>query len=374
MTQHSEAMQGISTIIKSVGESLQAKPSNVRLLKILWDRVATYSMRFEDQDIAFLGYFLSTLTEDIWFNLMSDASSEINLKVREKFVEDLGTKLVGLSGAFANPDTDAASQRSKLYSLYSEIGSLYWNLLPRIEPQPVKDVKLEPTIPRTPLVEALSRSPVAKCSDHSLTSGVPSKHHIDMDYLLQNMSPKTIGEVSGQYAAEISKLEERGVKIDKLAFFEKPFGPIGPFLFVSSIVEKTNKPAVLIRLKRRTGIEVVKGAELKRGDSVLIVSDIATSGEGIDQAAEVLRRHGAAVTHALVLVNRNQGAKEALKLLADIELVSAFDSEALGYPPGQPTIGPIKTLSRLTNGERSRLEREIGAEQLKKLQSYVFEY
>lgn len=56
----------------------------------------------------------------------------------------------------------------------------------------------------------------------------------------------------------------------------------------------------------------VEGPALHKGDRVVLVDDVATSGKSLVEAKEVLDTMGIAVDRAIVIVDRNEGARESL--------------------------------------------------------------
>ena len=81
----------------------------------------------------------------------------------------------------------------------------------------------------------------------------------------------------------------------------------------------TRKEAKAYGMQRRW-----EGPPLQEGDRAVIVDDVATSGGSLIRSAEVIRTETpATVTQALVIVDREEGATEALKE-AGIELLSLF--------------------------------------------------
>lgn len=67
----------------------------------------------------------------------------------------------------------------------------------------------------------------------------------------------------------------------------------------------------------------IEGPELDKKDVILIIDDIATTGKSLIESARTLRTLGFKVTKALVLVDREEGAKENLNKIG-IELKSVF--------------------------------------------------
>lgn len=68
----------------------------------------------------------------------------------------------------------------------------------------------------------------------------------------------------------------------------------------------------------------IEGPDLKPGARVIVIDDVATTGKAFLHSLEVLRSCGIDVVKAVCLVDRNEGAREAL---ADqnCELLSLFD-------------------------------------------------
>lgn len=58
--------------------------------------------------------------------------------------------------------------------------------------------------------------------------------------------------------------------------------------------------------------KLIEGAILTPEDHVVIVDDVATSGGSLLKAAEEVRKTGAEISKALVLVDREEGARERL--------------------------------------------------------------
>lgn len=95
-------------------------------------------------------------------------------------------------------------------------------------------------------------------------------------------------------------------------------GPVlqGGSLFAYPLASVTGKPTVTARLTEKT-----HGAEGQlegyhpddAGKRVIMLDDVATSGLSILQAIKIVRDHGLLVPFGLVLVDREQGARERLQ-------------------------------------------------------------
>lgn len=73
-------------------------------------------------------------------------------------------------------------------------------------------------------------------------------------------------------------------------------------------------------------MKLIEGPPLGADDKVLMVDDVATTGGSVLKAVAEIRRSGAKVEHAFVLVDRLEGARGALRE-AGIELHAAFTRE-----------------------------------------------
>lgn len=67
----------------------------------------------------------------------------------------------------------------------------------------------------------------------------------------------------------------------------------------------------------------IEGPALKKGDRVVLVDDVATSGKAILEAKEALDKIGVIAQQAIVIVDRNQGAAENLDRVG-LKLESIF--------------------------------------------------
>lgn len=67
----------------------------------------------------------------------------------------------------------------------------------------------------------------------------------------------------------------------------------------------------------------VEGPPLKAGDEVVLIDDVATTGGSLIDAIEILKKDKVSARHALVVVDREEGAKENLAR-AGCALVSIF--------------------------------------------------
>ncbi len=67
----------------------------------------------------------------------------------------------------------------------------------------------------------------------------------------------------------------------------------------------------------------IEGPELKKGDKVVLVDDVATTGKALLEAKDALDKAGVEVLKAIVIVDRDEGAAENLAKVG-LELESIF--------------------------------------------------
>jgi orotate phosphoribosyltransferase len=73
----------------------------------------------------------------------------------------------------------------------------------------------------------------------------------------------------------------------------------------------------------------VEGPALKAGDKVVLVDDVATTGKSLVEAKQVLDSLGVIAEKAIVIVDRNEGARDNLALVG-LKLESIFTLSDLG--------------------------------------------
>lgn len=157
-----------------------------------------------------------------------------------------------------------------------------------------------------------------------LASGAESEFYFNLKPTM--MSPE------GAYLCARGLLEKiRGESVDYVGGLEMGAVPvIAALAAVSDIEGKPVKTFFVRKSAKDHGTrEVVEGlatGESLAGKRVLITDDVATSGGSVMKAIEAARAAGAVVEHALVIVDRQEGAAEALAA-EGVTLASVFLGE-----------------------------------------------
>lgn len=158
--------------------------------------------------------------------------------------------------------------------------------------------------PATTLKDLLLACGAIKLGDFVLTSGKRSPYYVDIKMA------STRPDILSVIAAEMERTAAAGsIGFARIAGME-----LGAVPLAVALALRTSRPYVIIRKGERahgTG-RTVEGT-LAAGDEVLVVEDVATTGGSIRRCVVVLRQAGATVSHALCVVDREEGAEEALR-------------------------------------------------------------
>ena len=106
---------------------------------------------------------------------------------------------------------------------------------------------------------------------------------------------------------------------------------LGAVPLATAVSLETMKPFVMLRKEQKGhGTKNLIEGELQEGESVIIIEDVATTGGSMKQAIGQVRKAGGKVKRALVVVDREEGAKELLRS-ENVELTPLLKiSEILG--------------------------------------------
>jgi len=180
----------------------------------------------------------------------------------------------------------------------------------------------------TLIAQALTRSGALKFGSFKLRSGVTSPYYIDLTWLLS--SPQDFECIVDAVSEKIKALSS-SKHIDKLASIE-----LKGALLLPSIAGKLKMPCVIVRKESKayglTGR--IAGGEVKKGERLVFFDDVVTSGGSKLEGIKPIEQVGGKVETILVVVDREQGGREAL--------------ERLGYQ-----VMSITTISDLVRGLQS---------------------
>lgn len=141
----------------------------------------------------------------------------------------------------------------------------------------------------------------------TLRSGRTSSYYLDK-YLFST-KPHLLAELGARFAIRIRQMEvEAACVADRLAGAE--LGGI-PLVTVASIA--ADRPCIFVRnAKKNYGTAKQLEGKIEKDDRILIVEDIATSGGQSVEAVRTLRDAGAQVLGVIVVIDRQEGARESI--------------------------------------------------------------
>jgi len=158
--------------------------------------------------------------------------------------------------------------------------------------------------------------------DFTLRSGKKSKYYLDK-YLFETQ-PALLCELGKRFARFVHD------GIDRIAGAE-----LGAIALAAATSLETGKPFVIVRNSKKAGYGTGKLIEgkLEKGDRVLVVEDICTSGGQAIEAMKTLTDAGATVDKLVVVIDRQEGGRvnieeagfafESLLTSADLGIVKA---------------------------------------------------
>ncbi|ESP89272.1 orotate phosphoribosyltransferase [Candidatus Halobonum tyrrellensis] len=150
------------------------------------------------------------------------------------------------------------------------------------------------------LVAALRDAEAVLFGEFELSHGGTSEYYVDK-YRFET-DPRCLELIAAAFADRVGDAKLAGVAL-------------GAVPLVAATAVETGRPYVIARKAAKeygTGNRIE--GELTDGEAVVVLEDIATTGQSAVDAVEALREAGAVVDRVLVVVDREEGARE---LLAD---------------------------------------------------------
>lgn len=152
---------------------------------------------------------------------------------------------------------------------------------------------------RRALVQMLLQSGAVRFGEFTLTSGQKSDVYVDIKQAWTD--PKRLLLLADALAEHVETN-------DHLAGME-----LGAVPLVVATALKTGRPYAVVRKATKAhGMGKRVEGELLRDEPVLVIEDVATTGGSLIQTIEVLREAGARVDRAVVVVDREAGARVRL--------------------------------------------------------------
>ncbi|WP_115864463.1 orotate phosphoribosyltransferase [Halorussus litoreus] len=155
------------------------------------------------------------------------------------------------------------------------------------------------------LVAALRAADAVQYGEFELSHGGTSDYYVDK-YLFET-DPDCLELIAEAFAERVDGL-------DAVAGDTKLAGvALGAVPLVAVTSVETGRPYVVVRKQQKEyGTANLVEGNLAEGEEVVVLEDIATTGQSAVDAVESLRDAGATVERVLVVVDREEGAAENL--------------------------------------------------------------
>jgi len=154
----------------------------------------------------------------------------------------------------------------------------------------------------------LHQNGIIKFGDFTLASGKTSSYYVDL---------RLISSYPHQFRILIKHLQNdiiENIGMDNFDSFVSV--PTGGLVIASALAMETVKPIMYVRSKPKDyGTSKSIEGVIREGMKVLMIDDVATTGGSVVNAIKLLKDSNIKITDAYVIVNRMEGADEALKEL-----------------------------------------------------------
>jgi len=148
------------------------------------------------------------------------------------------------------------------------------------------------------LIDALQGADAIEFGEFELSHGGTSEYYVDK-YRFET-DPHCLSTIAAAFAERIDDEKLAGVALGAV-----------PLVAATSV--ETGTPYAIVRKEKKeygTGNRIE--GELADGERVVVLEDIATTGKSALSAVRALREAGATVDRVLVVVDREEGARETL--------------------------------------------------------------
>jgi orotate phosphoribosyltransferase len=158
----------------------------------------------------------------------------------------------------------------------------------------------------------------------TLRSGKTSTYYLDK-YLFSTR-PELLGQLAPLFAERLDAIQERlGVGITRLAGAE-----LGGIPLVTAASLFTGLPCLFVRNQKKDyGTSKQLEGAVEKGDVVVLLEDVATTGGQALEAVESLKASGAKVIAVIATIDRMEGARENVEK-AGLIFESLFTVKELG--------------------------------------------
>ena len=154
----------------------------------------------------------------------------------------------------------------------------------------------------------LHQNGIIKFGEFTLASGKKSSYYVDL---------RLVPSFPHEFRRMIKHLQDDIAENIGLENFDSIVSvPTGGLVIASALAIETVKPLIYVRSKPKDyGTSKSVEGKIKEGMKVLMIDDVATTGGSVVNAIKSLKESKINVSDAYVIVNRMEGAEEALEEL-----------------------------------------------------------
>lgn len=154
----------------------------------------------------------------------------------------------------------------------------------------------------------LHQKGIIKFGDFTLASGKKSSYYVDL---------RLVPSYPHQFRIMIKYLQNNIAESVGLDSFDSLVSvPTGGLVIASALAIETVKPLIYVRSKpKEYGTSKSVEGQIHEGMKVVMIDDVATTGGSVVNAIKSLKEANITIEDAYVIVNRMEGADEALKEL-----------------------------------------------------------
>lgn len=158
----------------------------------------------------------------------------------------------------------------------------------------------------------------------TLRSGRTSSYYLDKYRF--STRPEVLAPLARLFAERIGQVEsELGRRADRLAGAE-----LGGIPLVTATALETGRPCLFVRnAKKDYGTAKQLEGVIERGDAVILLEDVATTGGQALEAVESIRGEGGKVLAIIATIDRQEGARENVEA-AGLRFEALFTKRDLG--------------------------------------------
>lgn len=154
----------------------------------------------------------------------------------------------------------------------------------------------------------LMQKEIIKFGDFTLASGKKSSYYVDL---------RLVPSYPHQFRTMVKKLQNNIAEDIGLDSFDSLVSvPTGGLIIASALAIEIVKPLIYVRSKPKDyGTTKSVEGQIHKGMKVVMIDDVATTGGSVVNAIKSLKEANITIEDAYVIVNRMEGADEALKEL-----------------------------------------------------------